>query len=59
MDTYQIYTEWCADHGHVAPSREQWAQWCSRNHPRRLSECEKDNREIEREHREGWTNDIV
>lgn len=64
--SYDIYADWCRDHGRIPPSREWWEDHRSPapgviidlpghrecNRPQRQSDVEFD-REVER--REGWS----
>lgn len=55
MTGYEIYTQWCKDHGQEPPSKEWWDAACAKPSDWRTRDA--DQREIDRERREGWAYD--
>lgn len=58
-DTFEIYRQWCADHGRPAPTLQWWLEHCNApflaSYGRKLIEHrDADQREIDRERMEGW-----
>ena len=54
--SYELYRDWCLDHGYRPPSRSWWNKHCE-DRPY-IVEFQSDyifDREVE--HREGWSND--
>lgn len=67
MTGYEIYTQWCRDHGQEPPSKAWWDKACALEVAKEvgrainygsgvstLANIRADQREIDRERREGW-----
>jgi hypothetical protein len=50
---FDAYCRWCVEHGHEPPTRTWWDAALAR--PRVIDHRDADQREIDRERREGWT----
>jgi hypothetical protein len=51
--SYELYRDWCLDHGHRPPSRSWWNKHCV-DQPNLQADYQFDH---EVETREGWTNE--
>lgn len=63
MTGYEIYSAWCRERGQVPPTKEWWDKACSKPYivftpttgDGRYREILDDQREIDRERRDGWS----
>jgi hypothetical protein len=55
MDLLDAYCQWCVEHGREPPTRAWWDAAVAR--PRTIDHRDADQREIDRERREGWAYD--
>jgi hypothetical protein len=57
MNSYIIFCQWCRDHGYAEPTPE-WYMQALIDLALREGEAEANQREIDRERREGWAYDL-
>lgn len=53
IDSYELYFQWCIDHGHIPPTREWWDKAVAQV---KVAYFEPDF-DLDTERREGWAYD--